>query len=226
MESMNDDRWDDRLADAARGYNQPPETPREEIWAGIQAGRQKGGKPGWNRILRFRRTALPPYRLVAWSAGIAALLALGIGIGRLTVHPGPTETATVINPVVTPRPDQLSVAMTLAATQHLTRAEALLTGFRAESRSGATASSFSGAAQDLLSTTRLLLDSPDLRDPRMRALLQELELVLAQITQLRAQHGPDEVDLITQGLNQRGLLPRLRSAIPAGPAARRAQGEL
>ena len=214
---MNDDQWDDRLADAARSYNEPPQTPREEIWAGIRAGRRKGGMAGWRDGGK--------YRLLVWSAGIAALLALGIGIGRLTMRAPTPESTTAIRPEPAPRPE-LSVAMTLAATQHLTRAEALLTGFRAESRSGASGSSFSGAARDLLSTTRLLLDSPDLRDPRMRSLLEELELVLAQITQLDTQHGPDEVDLITEGLNQRGLLPRLRSAIPAGPAARRAQGEL
>lgn len=226
---MNDDQWDERLANAARAFNEPPETPREEIWAGVQAGRRKGGKAGGFGILRFRPTAIPPSRLAAWGAGIAAVLALGVGIGRLSVRQETPDRRTEIASAPVDSglvsSGRLSVTMAIAAVQHLTRAEALLTGFRAESRNGA-GTSFSAAAQDLLSSTRLLLDSPDLRDPRMRALLEDLELVLAQITQLKTEHDPGEVDLITQGLNQRGLLPRLRSAIPAGPAATRAQGEL
>ena len=207
---MNDDEWDQRLSKAARSYHQPPETPREEIWAGIRARRKQ-------------RSVLRPPRVIWWSVGVAALLVLGIGIGRLTVKTQPAPTA----PELAARsPDPQTVAMAIVAIQHLSRAEALLTGFRAESRSGGSETSFSASARDLLSTTRLLLDSPELTDPQMRSLLEDLELVLAQITQLSAQPGHEEVDLITEGLKQRGLLPRLRSAIPAGSAATSSQGEI
>ena len=43
------------------------------------------------------------------------------------------------------------------------------------------------AARSLLGTNRLLLDSPVATDPRMRQLLEDLELVLAQIAQLSAE---------------------------------------
>jgi hypothetical protein len=161
--------------------------------------------------------------VIWWSVGVAALLVLGIGIGRLTVKTQPVSPA----PELAARAqDRQTVAMAIVAIQHLSRVEALLTGFRAEGRTAGGDANFSASARDLLSTTRLLLDSPELTDPQMRGLLEDLELVLVQITQLSAEHGHEEVDLITEGLKQRGLLSRLRSAIPAGSAATSAQGEI
>ena len=219
---MSDDEWDEGLLKAARDYHQPPETPREEIWARVQAGRRKGGRPA-SGVLSFRHSAIPPHRVWAWAAGVAALLIIGIGIGRISVKPQPTNPA----PELAIRPPRReTAAMAVAAIQHLSRAEALLTGFRAEGKAAGNDASFSASARDLLSNTRLLLDSPELTDPQMRRLLEDLELVLVQITQLNAEHGNGEVDLITEGLKQRGLLPRLRSAIPAGSAVPRAQGEI
>jgi hypothetical protein len=210
METMNDDEWDEKLSKAARAYHQPPETPREEIWAGIRARRKQ-------------RSVLRPPQVLWWSVGVAALLVVGIGIGRLTVKPQPVNPAPEL---ATRAPSRPTAAMAVAAIQHLSRAEALLTGFRAEGRTAGSDANFSASARDLLSTTRLLLDSPELTDPQMRGLLEDLELVLVQITQLSAEHGHEEVDLITEGLKQRGLMPRLRSAIPAGSAATGAQGEI
>jgi len=60
----------------------------------------------------------------------------------------------------------------------------------------------------------------------MRALLEDLELVLVQISQLGAKGEVQEADLIRQGMNQSNVLPKLRSAIPAGPVPVRTQGVL
>jgi len=210
METMNDDEWDQRLSKAARAYHQPSETPREEIWAGIRARRK-------------RRSILRPPHVIWWSVGVAALLIIGIGIGRLSMKSQPTKPTPEL--AVQP-PSRQSAAMGVAAIQHLSRVEALLTGFRAEGKAAGSDANFSASARDLLSNTRLLLDSPELTDPQMRGLLEDLELVLVQITQLSAEDGHGEVDLITEGLKQRGLLPRLRSAIPAGSAVTSAQGEI
>ena len=95
---MLDDRFDDQLRDAARDYNAPPETPREEMWAAIQARRaetektEKTEKTEGSRkgVIPFRPLRhLRPFRL---PIGIAALLALGIGLGRFTA-PAPTTPA-------------------------------------------------------------------------------------------------------------------------------------
>ncbi|MGI9077271.1 MAG: hypothetical protein ACR2G6_08075 [Gemmatimonadaceae bacterium] len=78
-----------------------------------------------------------------------------------------------------------SSAYRVAAIQHLTQMEMLLTSFRAEAQGGRVVDDqLSVWAADLLGTTRLLLDSPAGDDQRLKRLLEDLELVLAQIAQL------------------------------------------
>ena len=64
----------------------------------------------------------------------------------------------------------------------------------------------------LLTTTRLLLDSSVGGDPRLRNLLQDLELVLAQVSRLEPHHRQDEMQFIETALDANDLVPRLRSA--------------
>ncbi len=71
-----------------------------------------------------------------------------------------------------------------------------------------------------------MLDSPAARDVRLKGLLEDLELVLAQIAQLPASGDREGVQLITQGLEQRSVLLRLRTASPSGLGAARTQGAL
>ena len=110
----------------------------------------------------------------------------------------------------------IGTAYRVAAMRHLGQAEALLTSFRTESRAGRLDVQVSAWADDLLSTTRLLLDSPAAADPRMRRLLDDLELVLAQIAQLPVQREERELELIDRSVEQRNMLTRLRTVVPAG----------
>jgi len=73
-----------------------------------------------------------------------------------------------------------------------------------------------------------MLDSPAAQDARLKGLLEDLELVLAQISQLPSGGGGDREDVqsINQGLDQRSVLLRLRTANPAGPGPVRTQGAL
>jgi hypothetical protein len=103
----------------------------------------------------------------------------------------------------------------VAAAPYLTRTEALLTSFRAESKSGKVDADFAAQAQDLLVTTRLMLNSPAARDPRLASLLQDLEVMLVQIAQLPAGNDRNDVDLINQGLDQRSVMLKLRAVNPA-----------
>lgn len=111
----------------------------------------------------------------------------------------------------------------LAARQTLVQAEALLTAYRADDASQRDQESMQQAgrwARDVLTSTRLLLDSPAAKDPQFRALFTDLELVLAQIVQLSgAPLQAGERELIERAMRDRDLLPRLRSAIPAGATA-------
>lgn len=214
MQDHEDPRFDQWLKDQARSYHAPRPTPREEMWARIAAERSR----------RERRViVLRPW--VRWGLAAAAMLALGIGIGRWSANQpgGPAGTP------VAATGDLLSsdIAYQVAATQYLSRAETFLTGFRSDARGTAASNGrFVRQARDLLNTTQLLLDSPAANDPRMRSLLEDLELLLAQIAQLSGGQATRDADLVTQSMDQSNVLPKLRSAIPAGPVPVRTEGAL
>ena len=108
----------------------------------------------------------------------------------------------------------------LAATQTLTQAEALLTAYRASGvaeRDPAAAKQLGEWGRQVLSSTRLLLDSPAGDDAVLRPLLNDLELVLVQIIRLSgAPLDANDRALIDDALRTRDLLPRIRTAVPAG----------
>lgn len=212
---MNDDERDAMIRRLAQDQLQPPPVPREELWARIQAARE--GK-AVQAITAVERRWAP----LAWPVGIAALLALAFGIGRLTA-PEPTPVAQA--PATEPGRRPTSPAHRLVAAEYLGRTEAFLTDFRVAARTGQPDQDVTTEARRLLGTARLLLDSPVAEDVRLRALLEDLELVLAEIAQLQGER-PRDLDLITNGLDQRGTLGRLRSAVPAGGMPALTQGVL
>ncbi|HTT68014.1 MAG TPA: hypothetical protein VMF70_08300 [Gemmatimonadales bacterium] len=210
MTTEPDDALPERLREAARAYHAPPTAPRQEMWAAIAAE------------LERRRAARRNLRRLRWGLALAATLVLGIGLGRLGWMAAPRTGASTAA-----APGTFSAPYRLAAAQYLARTEVLLTGFRAESRGRRLDPQFVASARDLLTTTRLMLDSPVGRDAELRSLLQDLELVLAQITQLRGEAGrQDDIDLINEGLTQHSVLTRLRAATPAAAGAARTQGAL
>ncbi|MBA3343662.1 MAG: hypothetical protein H0T48_17735 [Gemmatimonadaceae bacterium] len=105
----------------------------------------------------------------------------------------------------------------VATIRHLADAEALLTSFAIESRDERVNAQVAGWAKGLLSNTRLLLDSPAGDDPRRARLLEDLELVLAQIVQLSPGAAASERELIQGSIQNGQVMTRLRTAIPAGP---------
>ncbi|HET6777794.1 MAG TPA: hypothetical protein VFH26_02810 [Gemmatimonadales bacterium] len=217
-----DDRFDDLLRDAARGYNDPPEPPRDAMWERIVAERAEKGERAEKpeaKVLPLRPVRSLRYFRVA--AGIAAILALGIGLGRLTVSPSPTPAPS--QPVAsqpapgTPRAN--NAAYELATTEYLSQSEAFLTLFRASLRQNSGNGRLAAAtARQLLATNRLLLDSPASKDSKTKLLLQDLELVLAQIAQLSPQSRTRDLELITEGLERAAVMTRLRTAVPSGPS--------
>jgi hypothetical protein len=140
--------------------------------------------------------------------GVAALLLVGIGIGRLT-RPGDQPAPAT----VAADSGQPSVALRLVTTEHMSRVETFLTGFKSEEGD----TTFLSQARELLTSTGLLLDSPGISEPQTRALLQDLELILIQIVQLGTSRARADRDLVDDGLQARQVLPRLRREIPAGP---------
>jgi hypothetical protein len=249
MMDEREDRLDAMLRDAAQDYNAPPPTPRAEMWARIQAGRRGrgGGAEQGGGVLPFRPADRPTARpTVRLAIGIAALVALGIGIGRFSAPstPGATRTAVptqtaqvpatdtgspgIAQPGSTPTReggaapsaapgagDRTALPTRLATTEHLTHIESFLTEFTTRDAP----IDFAAQAQDLLGTTRLLIDSKRVRDVRTRKLLEDLELILVQIAALDSTRSEDR-GFIADGLAQNHLRTRLRNAIPVGPAIR------
>ena len=220
-----DDRFDDLLRDATREYNDPPETPRDAMWERIVAERserpKKSEKSDRGNVIPLRPLRhFRHLRPVALAAGIAAILALGIGLGRLSVSPTPTaappQVATQSAPGV---PRANNAAYEVATTEYLSQSETFLTLFRASLRQKTGNEQLAAAtARQLLATNRLLLDSPAAKDGKTKLLLQDLELVLAQIAQLSPQSRSRDLDLITEGLERAAVMTRLRTAVPSGPS--------
>ncbi len=222
---MDEERIDPEVTEMLRGhYNAPPETPREEMWAVIQAGLEPRATVRSLDEARARRVA-STRRPLGWAAAAAAVLILGIGIGRMSV---PGRQARTSTPTVAGAPSSSSTVgpdravLRAAAVDHLERTEAMLTLVRADARDGKVDPALGTWARGLLTQTRLLLDSPGTQDPAMRDLLGDLELVLVQMVGVTEVEGADrtraqsEMNLALRGLEDRDVLPRIRAAVPAG----------
>ena len=148
------DRIDRLVAEGARDWRVPPAPPLDAMWERIEAAhfdrRGAAGRPA------TRWWALA-------GAGMAAALVLGVGVGRWSAR---GERQAVANRAAAPAPAMV-VAMppdesgpfALATTDYLDETAALLAALPAESPD-AQGRRLAGQAAELLTTTRLLLDSP------------------------------------------------------------------
>jgi hypothetical protein len=201
---LTENRLDELLADARTSWRVPPSGPDAGVWDaiddahfGARASRRRA--PGWR----------------VWITGVAAALALGVGVGRWSaVNQAPDANLAaapnaVVNDAGAPGP------FSQATTEYLGETAALLAALPRNDAAGNSDARFALQAGELLTTTRLLLDSPSAQDPRLQSLLEDLELVLAQIARLPARRGGEELDLIREALEQRDVVPRLRLAAAA-----------
>ena len=206
---MMDDRLDEQLESLAAEYNRPPETPREEMWTAIQKNRAAYRAP--------KRISWKP---LAWGAlAAAAVLVIGILIGNsMKGNRGQEIAGNDGQPIIdTTGPDR---AFKIAAVQYLGETEEFLTLFRADVRQGAVDPNAATRARQLLSSNRLLMDSPAAQDPEISGLLEDLELVLAEIARVSgSETAKEEAGFIDDGIEEGGLLDRLRTAVPAGNPA-------
>jgi uncharacterized membrane-anchored protein YhcB (DUF1043 family) len=161
-------------------------------------------------------------RAVIWRApwlAAAATLVIGIGIGRYVPRAASvtgSQTPTTLS-ASTRQPASDTSAVVDAyrdqTSHYLGQAAALLISLPAKDASGKADAAFAGKAADLLVTTRLLMDSPAAQDPKLRSLLDDLELVLVQIARLRGERNKGDLDLIHQAVEQGDVLSRLNSAV-------------
>ena len=200
---MTDDKFEAFLREQAADYNAPKaEVPRDEMWSAIA-------------IVR-RRAVMVPARRSPFAAilALAAMLVIGVAIGRYVIR----DVAVQKGSMVTARAaDSSSVPYAVATANHLSRAEALLTAYNAEKPDAIQDAQMAEWARDLLSNTRLLMDSPAGQNPQRRRLLQDLELVLVQLVQQTLGAGAaDERGHIERSIERTQMLPRLRLAQAAG----------
>ncbi len=201
------DAWVTKVAPA---LNAPNAAPRLEMWAAIQAARRTGGVTARRHV---------PWGLISV---IAAALLLGVAIDRVALRTADRpSTPVAVTPSTASDSSDPTRLYRLAAAQTLTQAEALLVAYRASEapeRDPAAARELASWGRQVLGGTRLLIDSPAGDDPQLRSLLNDLELVLVQIIQLSgAPLDPSDRELIDRALEARDLLPRIRTAVPAGP---------
>ena len=200
----------------ADSYHEPPVTPHEEMWRRIGAAWElRRSAPA------EVRQADPPARrgVMRWVTGlaIAASLVIAVAMGRDSAGSFATDGQQVSAGTSEPRTRRgREVAVRYATAKHLGRVETLLASFRADAARADGALEVSGWARQLLAETRLLIDTPVERTPRESALLQDLELVLAQIATLGPESPAFERDLVVAGIARQGTISRLRAAASPG----------
>lgn len=218
MEPRDFEEMVDRMS---RTHNPPPPTPRDRMWERIEAAR--GPRRQVLRPALGRRPAAAG-RWLGAAAALAAVLAVGIFIGRLQpaargpVDQGPMVQGPMVQGPQLPDPvdpapaagrDAGRAVARQAALALFDRADVLLTEFRLEGCDDPATDPVPGWASGLLLQTRLLLGGGG-NDPRQRELLEELELVLAQIAGISNEHCRRDVAWIRDGLARRATVERLR----------------
>ncbi len=218
---MSEEPMDELTRLLREEYNPPPEAPRDEMWAALSARlepRDSGVIP--LEVARRRRSA-PVRRSLAWGAAAAAVLVVGVGIGRMTAPMTPTAP-----PVAEATPDPPTGTeggvLRVVAVEHLERTEALLRMVRADGAAGKVDPAVGAWARGLLTQTRLLLDIPQGQDPSIQELLEDLELVLVQIVGVtevavgNEARAREELGLTLDGIERREVLSRIQAVVPPG----------
>lgn len=214
--TMPDERTNEMLGRVRETYNVPSDTPREEMWQAISArmGETHATVVDLAAARRRRSRAWGPVR---WAVAAAALLVLGVGVGRMSAPVADGAAVAAIAPDPT-------AALEFVAREHLGRTESLLTMVRADARTGVLDPALAEWAGGLLLQTRLLIDARRSGDPTLEELLQDLELVLIQIVGAAETGSMDEVrarlelELALRSLEDGEMLPRIQAVLPTGMA--------
>ncbi len=239
-DERNDARLDELLRDAQATYRVPADAPYDAIWSRIERAHFDVPASSGTAVAHQRSPVVAdglaidgvtrrfPRRRgwLATAAGIAATLVVGFGLGRVS---SPAASADAIPPAAasganggdvgngtagTARPvANVNDPLQRATYEYLARVVTLLDSIPRSHEGRALRSDvrFVADATQMLGTTRLLLDSPLAQDPRMRDLLEDLELVLAQVARLRTAPRADELTFIAEAMDSRDVVPRVRT---------------
>lgn len=199
---MTDEQLQQLMAEAAPSYRVPKDPPLDAMWARIEAEHFDGTS--------LRRK--PTTRWHRWGraiTGIAATLLVGFGIGRFSAP----DVERLPGVVVAQNAASASDPLQRTTSRYLDDAALLLASLPADGVP--TDSQFTARAAQMLTMVRLLLDSPAAQRPGLYNLLEDLELVLAQVVRLSATGRAEELTFITAAMNERDVVERLRTVAAA-----------
>jgi hypothetical protein len=200
-----DDRMDDAIPEIARAVGEPPRVPADAMWRRIEEAHFRPALV----VAPSTRRARSAWRWVAQGVGIAAALAVGVALGRFMANRDASRSpvpAAATGAAAGPQ------RYRVATSQYLGQMETLLATLP-QQRTAESRDTLYAQATELLGTTRLLMDSPAAGDTELRSLLDDLELVLAQVVRYTARHDAEGLDLITNALKDREVVPRLQNAV-------------
>jgi hypothetical protein len=215
------DRFEELMQDAAHTYRRPPEPDFDAMWHSIEAAMDEPkviASIGSDASAEDRPSGggrRASHAQITQRLAIAATLVIGIALGRASMSmSSPSAQSTAPELVASNTEATAPMPYEQETSRYLGQTAALLIALPSEVRAGRADEQFVNRAGELLSRTRLLIDSPAASDPRMRDLLEDLELVLAQVVRLQNDTtSRTELDLISRALEQRDVIPRLRTAV-------------
>jgi hypothetical protein len=134
---------------------------------------------------------------------VVVALAAGFWLGRSADGPtgDPRSRDVVAEQAELPMPYRVIV------DEHFRATEALLSRFTAAPEPS---DELAGVASDLLAATRLLKASRAGRDAEVERLLEDVELLLAQLARLVDSSRAAEREIVREGIETSAVLPRLR----------------
>lgn len=208
----DDPKFDDFLSREAKGYRAGAQPPADRMWSRIESDVADA--------VRHPRQRFRQWPILAAGAGIAAALVIGIAIGQRSARREQTVVAQAPANAA-PSPDSTREALMRALTlSHLGQTEIFLTEVRADLTSGRRDPRRSERSRELLTRTRLIMASEASRAPAVDRLLEDLELVLAQIAALpdTGTRRSTDARLLRERLQVGTVLPRIRTILP-GPSS-------
>lgn len=208
---------DKDIKDMAEKHLEVPEVPRERMWERIDAARRER-----RGIVQpdFTPKRSPVWRYTRLAAGLAAVLLVGVMLGRTLKEPGTMPAPVASNgngneaeiqgPGLHDPVDVQRDVYGLAASDLFGRADFLLTDFKVRTCGAEELAAVPEWAGGMLVQTRLLMGTPVADDPAVLELLEDLELVLAQIVGLSRENCVRDMAWIRSGLENRATIDRLR----------------
>ena len=204
---MHDDGFDAFLKKHAAGYRADAKPDADALWREIEAEARAEIRGG------ARSRSLPRVWL-AIGAAIAATLVIGVFLGRWSQRGPATEAPPTTVASTAADSAQLAAHLRASTQDYLVDADVFLTEFRAGLRTGhLSALDRAQRSRELLARTRMLLHGTERQSPEVSRLLQDLELLLAEIAALPDSGRSTDAALLQETLHRDNIISRLRTRL-------------